>query len=49
MGAGIAIGAGVGGAVVEGAGTREAFLLSAGTVAIAAVVAGARRWSLQPA
>jgi len=48
MGAGIAIGAGVGGAVVEGAGTGEAFLLSAGTVAIAALVAGARRWSLQP-
>ena len=49
MGAGIAIGATVGGAVVEGAGTWEAFLLSAATVSIAALVAGARRWSLQPA
>jgi predicted MFS family arabinose efflux permease len=49
MGAGIAIGAAVGGAVVEGAGTWEAFLLSAITVAVAALVAGARRWSLQPA
>ena len=49
MGAGIAIGASVGGAVVEGVGTWEAFLLSAATVGIAALVAGARRWSLQPA
>jgi predicted MFS family arabinose efflux permease len=49
MGAGIAIGASLGGAVVEGAGTWEAFLLSACAVALAAVVAGARRWSLQPA
>ena len=49
MGAGIAIGAGVGGVVVEGAGTAEAFLLSACAVALGAVVAGARRWSLQPA
>ena len=49
MGAGIAIGAGVGGVVVEGAGTTEAFLLSACAVALGAVLAGARRWSLQPA
>jgi predicted MFS family arabinose efflux permease len=49
MGAGIAIGATVGGAVVEGVGTWEAFLLAAATVGIAALVAGARRWSLQPA
>ena len=49
MGAGIAIGAALGGAVVEGAGTGEAFLLSACAVALAAVLAGARRWSLQPA
>ena len=49
MGSGIAVGAAVGGAVVEGSGTWEAFLLSAVTVAFAALVAGARRWSLQPA
>ena len=49
MGSGIALGAGVGGAVVEGAGTGEAFVLSATAVALAALLAGARRWSLQPA
>jgi predicted MFS family arabinose efflux permease len=49
MGAGIAIGAALGGAVVEGAGTSEAFLLSATAVALAATLAGIRRWSLQPA
>jgi predicted MFS family arabinose efflux permease len=49
MGAGIAIGAALGGAVVEGAGTSEAFLLSASAVAVAATLAGIRRWSLQPA
>jgi MFS family permease len=49
MGAGIAIGAGVGGAVVEGAGTWEAFLLAATAVGLAALLAAARRWSLQPA
>jgi predicted MFS family arabinose efflux permease len=49
MGSGIAIGAAAGGVVVEGVGTWEAFLLSALTVAVAALVAGARRWSLQPA
>jgi predicted MFS family arabinose efflux permease len=49
MGAGIAIGAGLGGTVVEGAGTTEAFLLAACAVALGAVLAGARRWSLQPA
>ena len=49
MGSGIAIGATLGGAVVEGAGTGEAFLLSAAAVGLAAVLAGARRGSLQPA
>jgi MFS family permease len=49
MGAGIAIGAGVGGTVVERAGTTEAFVLAACAVALGAVLAGARRWSLQPA
>jgi predicted MFS family arabinose efflux permease len=49
MGAGIAIGAVAGGAVVEGAGTWQAFLLSATAVALAALLAGIRRWSLQPA
>ena len=49
MGAGIALGAAAGGAVVEGAGTWEAFLLSATAVALAALLAGIRRWSLQPA
>ncbi len=49
MGAGIALGAAAGGAVVEGAGTSEAFLLSATAVALAALLAGIRRWSLQPA
>ena len=49
MGSGIAIGAAAGGAVVEGAGTWEAFLLSASAVALAALLAGLRRWSLQPA
>jgi predicted MFS family arabinose efflux permease len=49
MGSGIAIGAVLGGAVVEGAGTWEAFLLSAAAVGLAALLAGARRWSLQPA
>ena len=49
MGAGIAIGAALGGAVVEGAGTWEAFLLSAVAVGLAAALAGARRGSLQPA
>ena len=49
MGGGIALGAGAGGVVVEGAGTAEAFLLSATAVALAALLAGVRRWSLQPA
>jgi predicted MFS family arabinose efflux permease len=49
MGGGIAVGAALGGAVVEGAGTWEAFLLSAAAVALAALLAGARRWSLEPA
>ncbi|HEX5927653.1 MAG TPA: hypothetical protein VFY45_27810, partial [Baekduia sp.] len=49
MGAGIAIGASMSGAVVEGAGTGQAFLLSAAAVALAAAVAGARRRTLQPA
>jgi predicted MFS family arabinose efflux permease len=49
MGAGIAIGAGIGGLVVEGAGTADAFALAAGALALAAVLAAARRWSLQPA
>jgi MFS family permease len=49
MGAGIAIGAALGGAVVENAGTGDAFLLAAASVALAAALAGARRWSLQPA
>jgi predicted MFS family arabinose efflux permease len=49
MGGGIAIGAALGGAVVESAGTGDAFLLAAASVAIAALLAGARRWSLQPA
>jgi MFS family permease len=49
MGGGLAAGAALGGAVVEGAGTPEAFLMAAAAVALAAVLAGARRWSLQPA
>jgi predicted MFS family arabinose efflux permease len=49
MGGGIALGATVGGVVVEGAGTWEAFLLSATAVALGAVLAATRRWSLQPA
>lgn len=49
MGSGIAIGATLGGAVVEGAGTWEAFLLSATAVGLAAALAGARRGSLEPA
>jgi hypothetical protein len=49
MGAGIAVGAALGGAVVESAGTTDAFLLSATAVALGAAVAGARRWSLRPA
>jgi predicted MFS family arabinose efflux permease len=49
MGAGIAIGAALGGVVVEGTGTAEAFALAACALALAATVAGARRWSLQPA
>ena len=49
MGSGIAIGAALGGAVVEGAGTTEAFALAACAVALGAVLAGARRWSLQAA
>jgi hypothetical protein len=49
MGSGVAIGAALGGAVVEGAGPTEAFLLSACAVALGAALAGARRWSLQPA
>jgi hypothetical protein len=35
--------------VVEGAGPPEAYLLAACAVALSAVLAGARRWSLQPA
>jgi predicted MFS family arabinose efflux permease len=49
MGGGIAIGATLGGAVVEGAGTWEAFLFSAGAVGLAAALAGARRGTLHPA
>ena len=49
LGAGIGIGAALGGAVIEGAGTGEAFVFSACAVALAALLAGARRWSLQPA
>jgi MFS family permease len=49
MGAGIAIGAALGGVVVEGAGTTDAFALAACALALAAALAGARRWSLQPA
>ena len=49
MAAGIATGAALGGAVVEGAGTWEAFLLSAAAVGLAAALAGARRGSLQQA
>ena len=49
MGGGIAIGAAAGGAVVEGAGTWEAFLLSAAAVGLGALLAATRRWSLQPA
>jgi MFS family permease len=49
MGGGIAIGAALGGAVVESAGTAQAFVLAAAAVAAAAALAGARRWSLRPA
>ena len=49
MGSGIAIGAALGGAVVEGAGTTDAFALAACALGLAAALAGARRWSLQPA
>jgi predicted MFS family arabinose efflux permease len=49
MGSGIAIGAALGGAVVEGAGTADAFALAACAIGLAAALAGARRWSLQPA
>ena len=49
MGSGIAIGAALGGVVVEGAGTTDAFALAACAIALGAVLAGARRWSLQPA
>jgi MFS family permease len=49
MGGGLAIGAALGGAVVEGAGTPEAFALAAVAVGVAAAVAAMRRASLQPA
>jgi MFS family permease len=49
LGGGIALGATAGGAVVEGLGTTEAFALAAFALALAAALAGARRWSLQPA
>jgi predicted MFS family arabinose efflux permease len=49
LGAGIAVGAALGGVVAEGAGTTEAFALSACAVGLAAVLALARRASLQPA
>jgi hypothetical protein len=48
MGAGLAAGAALGGAVVEGSGTHLAFGLSAGALGMAAAVALARRGSLRP-
>ncbi len=49
MSSGIAIGAALGGVVVERAGTTDAFALAACAVALGAALAGVRRWSLQPA
>jgi MFS family permease len=48
MGSGIAIGAALCGAVAEGPGSHTAFALAAGSLAIAAAVAAARRGSLRP-